>query len=415
MVTGSANDGIYVIHSDRYGFFLDKLAKLSRRAERIIGRPLSAQIVDSVERKVGEDAYLQPLFATFYHVRLDAEPVKVEGYSFLATIDHMNDAGNIIRAMPGITAEIPESYRTAKAFCHHCNSHRTRRNTYLLQSEKDGSIVQIGKNCLADFIGRDAEDLARRAEFMSSFNSLGDSEDDFDGAYPMRDHRTTDTLTYLGHVAVMIRINGWMSRGAARAKDDGTESTSDLAYTNMYPPKNPKTGKRERTERVEDADKALAKAALDWARSLGEKTSRSDYEHNVHVIASEHFIEFKSTGIAASIVSAYLRAEERLKVTQKVFADVTASAHIGKVKERITFGKVRVLTSYSGVTGSGFPVNRYTFVTAEGNVLEWSASTSQKLVQNQEVVLIGTVASHGEYKTVKRTRITRCKVKTIAA
>lgn len=404
---------IFNISSDYYGIFLEKFAKVARKGRKLQGREIKPEIVGEFPKEVGKDAYGRPVFRTYFKVRVDADPVKVEGYTFIATIDHVNKSGNIVSALPGTGVELPESYRTAKPYCAHCNSQRTRRNTYVLRCDETGEFSQIGRNCLADFIGRDPKEVAARAAWLSECLGIGgDSGDDFDGAYGMRDRRTIHLLDFLAHTAAMIRVFGWVSGAMAKASED-MRSTASRAYENMYPPKDAKTGRYTEAKKVTDEDKALAQASLEWAQGLAKKSHRSDYEHNILVIASEPYIEYKSNGLAASIVSSHLRAQEKLKIAKREAVDTANSVYVGEVGKRINFGKVRVIMAFSGESG-GFFVHRYKFATSDGNVLFWSASSSQGLVQGREVMLLGTVKSHDEYQGQKSTRITRCKIEPVS-
>lgn len=407
---------IFTIRSCYYGHFLANFEKMARRARKINGSEIRAEIVEIIERKTGEDAYGRDMFDDFYRVRVDAEPVKIEGYTFLAVIDHINDAGNIVKVLPNTGAELPVSYRTAKPFCQHCNSLRTRRNTFVLRCDATGEMKQIGKNCFADFIGRDPKQVAAWAMMLGTMVGGGDSEDDFDGAYGMRDLRYIALFTYLGHTAAIMRVHGWMSGKTAKAhggEEGGMKPTSERAHLNMEPPKARKGEMPFKVEKVTDEDRKLARAAIDWVLTLDKRRNLSDYEHNILVLAKSPYIERKSEGFAASIIPTYLRAQEKAAIAKKKAVGTENSVHVGAINERIEFGKVRVVAAFSGLSG-GFEVHRYRFATAEGNLLLWSASKTQELIQGDEVTLVGTVKRHDEYEGMKRTYITRCKIEPVA-
>jgi hypothetical protein len=398
-------DNVFEIPARNYGYFLDRHAKLSRRSKRLRGEPLKLEVSEVYDKVVGKTNKGRLIVEPYYRVVVEAEPVKVGGYVFVATVDHTKDAGNIVRTMPGVEIPVPEVYRTAKPFCVHCNSMRMRRDTFLLCEEATGEIVQIGKNCLADFIGRDPRSIAALATYVDQLRGIADSDE---VVFGMRDDCTIDLKTFLAHVAVMIRLYGWISATAAKQDhDDSVVATRTRAIENMFPRKNRDGEYDPEPEPIEDGDRELAETALAWALSLEGQGKLSDYHHNLLVIAKSAQIDHRSIGIAASIISSYLNSQELLK--RREFVDTSNSQHVGEVGKRLDFGVVQVRSTWSGHVGDFFRY-RYTFATEDGNVLEWLSSNGFELIKGEKVKLVGTVKEHGEYNGTKRTSLSRCKL-----
>ena len=84
------------------------------------------------------------------------------------------------------------------------------------------------------------------------------------------------------------------------------------------------------------------------------------------------------------------------------------SEYIGEVKDRLRDMKVtltgaRTMDGYYGTT------TIYTF-DFNDNILVWMTSTSQDIEVGDEVLLTGTVKQHKEFRGVKQTQLSRCKI-----
>ena len=84
------------------------------------------------------------------------------------------------------------------------------------------------------------------------------------------------------------------------------------------------------------------------------------------------------------------------------------SEYIGEVKDRlrdlsVTLTGVRQMDGYYGTT------TIYTFEMGD-NVLVWMTSTSQNIEVGEHVLLTGTVKEHSEFRGVKQTKLSRCKI-----
>ena len=290
------NRTIFLIPEGHMARLEREVAKLSKKAERFGGwtfdlLPIGFQFRDNRD---GSKTKL-------IEVCLDVEPIKIDGWRFLARIDHAPETGNIIRAVPNTGIDVETRFRTAKPDCEHCNHKRLRRDTFVLISD-DGEYKQVGSTCLADFLGHDAARLGRLAELTGYANELARAIEREPAEEPrtLQERRYIDQWEYLAHTAAMVRLNGWTS--GKTAYEHGRVSTRQQALVNMFP-----STMFERREAVQPTqeDTLLAKAALEWAQSFAEKAELNDYEHNVLVIAESSVIDYRSTGIAASIVGVY--------------------------------------------------------------------------------------------------------------
>lgn len=234
-------------------------------------------------------------------VCLDVETIKIDGWRFLARIDHSNETGNVLRVVPNVGVAVDQRFRSASPNCEHCNHKRKRRDTFVLFNETTEEYKQVGSTCLVDFLGHDAAKLGRIAELSGYATELARAlETEPTEGHSLHDRRYLDLETYLAHCAAMVRTQGWVS-GSAAYNNSSLTSTKTQALENMFPDHN----MLNYLVTVTDEDRALVERAVTWAQDFAEKAELSDYEHNVLVIANSTMIEMRSCGLAASIVGVY--------------------------------------------------------------------------------------------------------------
>ena len=208
---------------------------------------------------------------------------------------------------------------------------RSRRDTYLLRCDATGQIMQIGRQCIREFIGYDPAQIVGMAEvYASAIPGESDGAEDWSGG--MLDRRYIFVATYLAHVSRMVRAHGWVSRKDCEFQE-GRTSTASAAHYNMFPP--PKTSShRKDVLTLTEEDRLNAAAALAWAQAM---TPRSDFDQNMHILAQETMIEGRSMGIVAYILPAYLRhiQQEFQRAERRKGMRLEDSQHVGTVKERL--------------------------------------------------------------------------------
>jgi hypothetical protein len=333
---------------------------------------------------------------------LDSKPLCYAGWSFVAALSHVSGEGNLVRTLPD--QELPVMYRTAAANCDHCKMARRRHETFVVRHE-DGAIKQVGSTCIEDFLGgHGVENLAAQAEMLADFRRIGeDGEDDFTRVDGKRTHFEIEA--FLAATATDVRVLGWMSRTAARETEGA--STADSVWRRL-------SNKPEASNPVFEAvDGETATAALAWALELSDEllaTEKSDYLHNVRVIARAGHVDRKMAGIAASIITAYQRAVAKARKDAEKAALPTADIHLGTIGKRQSFGTV-ILDFVTGYETEYGYTTILKFRTEEGATLVWKASSTSitRLDAGKRFLLTGTVKAHDLYKGAKQTSVSRCK------
>jgi hypothetical protein len=421
----------------------DRIDKLNRKAKKL-GLPL-IQLIKLGEEWRTEKVDGRNRSRLWFKVKVEGESPKLAGWELLASLDHIN-GGNVIRTVPGKEANIPDKYRTCPPDCDHCAAKRYRANTFLLRNIQTGEIKQIGRQCLKDFLGNvDPKMLLNYASYIHDLKSeMDDDESMSSGGYLK--HKT-DFVTFMTHVAAMIRLHGWLSKSQAQqnaAKNDenmeksfdeatrqykfqhsllADTPTSVRATQNMFP-----SGKEEKAKAVNPTaeDIQMATDAIEWAKNIKPKT---DLDYNMQLIAKQDALEWKHYGIAAYIIAAYLKHQEWYRADQEKKKEAALAAKnaqktsewIGKIGERLKWVKkgdawksqgFEAKLTFRKLFDGQFPKYLLKFVTRDGCHLTWWASYDAaepftKMAFGQWVRLDGTITKHEVYNDIKQTTIQR--------
>ncbi len=272
---------VFLIPAGNLKKFEDSCAKLSRKSVKVGGEEFSPIVIGYQ----GEGSSMK------YEVYVDVDTLEIGGWMFVAKLDHSQETGTIIRALPNTGITMPDVYRHSKADCDHCNQNRRRRDTFIVMNIETGEFKQVGSTCLEMFFDKNPQDIAKRAELYSYIKDAADAlEHEPTG---MTDHRWVPMEAFLNHVAMTVRKHGWVS--GKYAYENNVISTKTASFHSYMSNEQDLFGD----------DVELATDALKWARSFEHKDSLSDYEHNVLTIANSPFIQANQLGIAASIVGVY--------------------------------------------------------------------------------------------------------------
>ena len=397
-----------------------KVAALARRAEK-----LGVSAPSLIEEGYEDVPVRCPVTgSTLRYTRLvlfsmDVPEVRLAGWALAATIDHCVDTGsvplNIIRTNPTWTGTLPVAYRTDKATCDHCRTRRSRTSTFVLQHE-DGRMARVGRQCVGDFLGHDAEQLLRQASWVTELRGHCEENEGGFGRDPSR----FDLRDLLVYAANALRSYGWLSRSKHReaGSPTGTLPTADWAFK-WTTWRGPETRTKPAPPDPTDDDRALADEALDWARGLPVDTE-SDYLHNVRAVCSGGTVTEREAGIAASAVNGVLREKEQARLRAR---EELPSLFVGKVGDRFGGAKKGSPPPFSvmllGVhdLGGEFGTRLVRMQTPEGNLVNWFASASANVpAVGKDALLSGTVKEHRMNKRQKQeTTMTRCSLELVVS
>lgn len=149
----------------------------------------------------------------------------------------------------------------------------------------------------------------------------------------------------------------------------------------------------------------LVKEALDW---VGCQSEDSNYIHNLKTVCGLDYVTYRNFGLLASLFPAYNRDLEKVAKRKAVFDAESGSEYVGEVKDRITVKvrSVKCVTSWE----TEFGITRiYKIIGEDGNVYTWKTG---KFIDEEsaDMSIIGTVKAHTEFRGIKQTELTRCRV-----
>jgi len=399
---------VYRIAEDRMDAFCAELAKFNKRAEKLGCEPLGYDIL-------GTDVVVAPKHAHLVHVYgIDNLPhikytkiafvgvaPKLAGWSFIGKLDHTTIPGQVIvQTIPGEV--VPPEYFNNDPVCDHCHVRRRRNDTFILRHE-DGTHKQVGRQCLKDFMGHDPSKIISLINRLFKFVESDEERWGFGGGsqYYAFDHHRILQVT-----CAVIHKQGWVPRSAC---GDDQIATADEVLKYFMPPYESRAREMWERWRVSlDADNPKfeeeAIKAREWLDVL-EDTGTSEYIHNLKVLAHAQDVPTNMFGYWCSVVAAYQKAMERLRLQEKMHK---LNEYAGNAKQKITCNVkvmgVRAIDGYYGVT------RLFKMIDQQGRTLVWFASSDPDMEPGHEYHITGTIKKLEEYQGWKQTVLTRVKV-----
>lgn len=364
----------------------DKVKAANRIAKRAGLAPVSMKVVGSEKRiiKINGDDYR----LTFYEVEVTGEPIKVEGWEFVASIEHTAN-GNILHTHSD--SHLPEEYRTSSShLCEVCHTNRERKQTYIVS--KDGEFKQVGSTCLKDFFGVNVNAIAKLYdEYFSIGQILGEPEDmdKYIGGYG---NFEISLLRYMAWTLKAITENGYVSR-KNEDYQAGRISTVDVVSYMMGDIK----------FNLTDADIEAAKNMIAEAQAM-KFNENNDYEWNLSVLLKNDYVSPKSYGIAASLPAWVGRVKEQ---ERKLAIKSDNQSFFGTIGEKVTVNitvlAIKEISTQWGCTWL------YKMVNEAGQNFTWFGSP-QKMSEGCTATVTGTIKDHVKFNGELQTQLTRCKV-----
>lgn len=349
-------------------------------------------------------------------VIVEAEGTAVlNGWELVAYVEN-TEVGNILHKV-NTEVEIPERYRNGDRYCEHCHTRRRRKQVCIVRNVETNEFKQVGSTCLKDFTrGMSASVVAMMAEFRDIFATAESAPLGGNGWRCKEYHEVEELLRY---TAETIRLFGYKksedeypTRQEAREFYDYDRGEYDDVFCKEIRRKISEKKAKSGFNPQSESAKEMVEKALAWIK---EQEASNDYMHNLKVATSLKYIDLRNMGLLVSLFPTWNKALEReaeQRLREEQMKAERKSNWVGEVGKRITVAVENgsVVTSWENCfDGYHYTTTyMYKFIDAEGNVIIWKTSTR---IDEEEVTQItGTVKEHREFREVKQTVLTRCKV-----
>lgn len=391
---------VYPVPAHRVRMFEERFAALVRRAVKLGCEVPSYTIGEVVteERRVQDldgETFIE--YVEFVPVAVSGASVRFGGWTFLAVVDYETSVPTFRKTPSAGDADLPLRFRSMGPVCEHCRASRQRKETFIVAHE-DGRILQVGRQCIKDFLGGNTPDnVAALAAFESDVHAACSGED---GGFMGEPPFMPEVGAYLSWVVRAANAWGWVSRSAA-SDFGGKQATATVAAESMRAYiKACKEGRADRAAKPNEADKARAAEILAWARSLGDGSDRplGDYQHNLRAVCSLGRVGYKQFGIAASAVSAFDREAARRRSV--------LNEHVGTVGGKLE--GVRVFVDKVLGTDSAYGASIVLMRDTVGHQFKWF--TANVPDTGKEYTMKATVKAHSHWNGVLQTIVTRAEL-----
>jgi hypothetical protein len=381
---------------------------MNKRADRLGVAPLTLTVLNTETKIRRHEITGVEWTEEWVNVTLTGESPVLNGWRLVArkTPVVTGEQGHekteyLVQTVPG--QQCPQQYRFTGMECDHCGFDRRRNDTFILVHD-NGNFAQVGRNCIADFLGHQSpESMLACAEWaFSGSKMLDEASDEHWGC----GHGPTIVPIglFLAVTSVVIRHMGWVSRKEVFESEVSKTATANIAWDVCVRSHDRYVQEmiREFDLKAEERDGKLALEALLWARAL--PVNAGDYLYNLGVQARRQVVDFKGVGLVASMITAYQRHLEE-KTRQQI---AQAHTHVGTVGVREGFPTltIKALNSFPSDFGVCTLVR---FEDAQGNTLVWWTGSPPDWVEMDKTVdITATVKGHDDYKGQPQTTLTRC-------
>lgn len=312
----------------------------------------------------GKEQYMMPVKR--FKLRIKGEPPDIEGYEFIARLEHTN-AGNFIYTNPKSSVpNLPIEYKSMNQHCDVCKTNRDRNDTFVIKmiqddparfpDKKAGDLLVVGRNCLARFLpGVSVNGLVMWTKMIDNINDDVQAAGEMDeyggegGGGSRRNYEGRETLLHW-ILATYLYTGRYISKKQANIDTEAgkpTISTLERALGEMHPFKaNPEDYPVYYKMKEDDFQAKVNTMAeefdqwlptKDFDKMAQEKPDFSDFFHNLKLVSAEDFIRGNHFGFFSALVQLFLRDKSDIEKKKQ-----TALAMASKPPSPVQFGPTMI-------------------------------------------------------------------------
>lgn len=329
--------------------------------------------------------------------------ISYSGWTFVATLDH-TEGGILARTVPG---EDLNGWRPSSRVCDHCQTQRARKDTYVVRHD-DGTLKQIGKNCLPLFLGVKPSALWA---LTWEFDEDGEFTDD------ARCARLSEACMYAITTLIALGLalsdegKSFVSRGAANASAErggSLISTADLVGRHLWDKVKNAADAADRRDVDAAAATHLASGAVDAiVTATAALDGDGDYPTNMRTLFGGEYVEARNLALVISAIGAANRAAERATVKEERVA--APKGFLGAPKDKIKDLTVTV-TMTRFIDGDYGTKTLIVMTAPDGHLVKWWATGTHDVADGATLLITtATIKDNETYQEQDYTVLTRAK------
>ena len=300
---------------------------------------------------------------------------KINGYTFIGEIEHKEE-GNVIRCVDrNYETEMTKLYKDAPCKCDHCNTNRIRNNTFIVYNESINKFKQVGKGCLKDYTGFDAEVCAHLAQLLKDVKILEEEPEEFTNSKYLNNDEIKALSYYL------VNKEGY-------SKEESKLKLDQLRVDNSESFRILKTITDEQLKEVQN-----------WIEEKVKEKPESSYYQSCKVLWSCSYVEWRDLNYILSMLSNFFREKnDKLRTDNNIC--------IGSIGDRIelTVKKTRCLFEKGKYTYNSDYRYMIEIIDTEGHTYLWSSSYYEL---EEGTKIKATVKGYKQFRGINQTVITR--------
>lgn len=393
---------MYLIPIENMESFEKKIARIRRKAER-------AKVDFSYKRlePIQKETDLPGVTVECVPVMVECK-IHYENWIVIAVLDH-HEVGNVIHLVegewrPSAELALPSRFRTAKSFCEHCNTMRSRNKTVVIYNTQTKQFKQVGTTCLREYTG------GIDADMIAAFEECTKEPTEFTG-FTSHSKWYIDIKNFLAGVVASSSLYGYISKSRAREINEENNKTTVEATCDLTVRLMSKTSVEKEWKDIYESDdtKTFVEEALEWIKNLNAESY--SYFDNLKVVCSAKLVELKNIGYAASLIASYknhLKAEKKLKEAEK---QNEMYHYYRNVDDKVSLqGNLACVANYDTQFGT-----MYVYKMIQSScIFVWKTSKYLGIEDSgKEVIITGKIKEQSEFRGVRQNILTRCKVEFI--
>ena len=349
-----------------FDFLKQRIAELNKKAAKYKVPPLEIVIVKEemvkviapeIKKMQMAQSIIMPLdpgllqdpnswvLAKKYTLSLKGEPPHVEGYEFIARMEHTPE-GNFIYTSPHSSVpNLPAEFKTVNQHCDVCHTNRDRNDTFVVKMEQDdpkrfpdkkaGDLIVVGRNCLARFLpGISVSGLIAYTNMIEAtqFDVKEAKEmDEYEGGGGGggKYYEPAENLLFW-IAATYLHTGRYMSKSQANKNAEAgmggpmVEPTVSRALSEMRPNMMGLKGQDPRKiypiyYHVQDDESFKHKVeelcaefeawfpTKDWEAMAAEKPDKADFIHNMALVGKQDYLKSQYFGFFSALFQFFLR------------------------------------------------------------------------------------------------------------